>query len=363
MISEKRTPVVSLILIAANIGAAFALTLQPELVERFGFVPARPEVIAALTCLFLHANLMHLLGNMIFLAAAGPAAEAAVGPVRFFGSYLACGLLGVAAHWALAGNPEGPLIGASGAVAGCAALAAVRFYRVRVPLAPKLSVSVLAVVGLWIVLQGVGALVKIGDQAAGVSYWAHLGGAAAGLLLALAFRTQKAADLEISRSVVGELSGRSPAAHLAATEQHLKEHPEDLAARLDRADTLAALGEVANARKAFQEAFGGATDAQQVGIAARAARANCCEAIPLARRTLLAERLRSQDENACAGKLLESVVMDAASSDQRPEAMLALAELRRAEDPQSAQQLIDELFRSYPLHPAADIARARGLAR
>lgn len=363
MISQKRTPVVSLILIAANIGAAFVLTLQPELVQRFGFVPAQPDVLAALTCLFLHANLVHLLGNMIFLAAAGPAAEAAVGPVRFFGSYLACGLLGVAAHWALSANPGEPLIGASGAVAGCAALAAVRFYRVRVPLAPKVSVSVLAVVGLWIVLQGVGALVKIGDQAAGVSYWAHLGGAAAGLLLALAFRTQKAADFELSKSAVGELSGRSPAAHLAATEQHLKDHPDDLTAKLDRADALVALGEMANARKAFHEAFEAATDSQQVAVTARAVKANCCEAIPVARRTLLAERLRFQEDQVCAGKLLESVVMDASSNDQRPEAILALAELRRDEDPQSAQQLIDELFRSYPLHPAADVARARGLAR
>jgi membrane associated rhomboid family serine protease len=52
-----------------------------------------------------------------------------------------------------------------------------------------IPVPALLLVGLWFVLQLFSGLASLGAaEAAGVAYWAHIGGFAAGLVLALPFR-------------------------------------------------------------------------------------------------------------------------------------------------------------------------------
>lgn len=82
MTARARIPVVTLLLIALQMGAAFAVFLRPELVENLGFRPAEPWGLPLLASILLHANLFHLLGNMLFLAAVGPPLEFAIGPLR-----------------------------------------------------------------------------------------------------------------------------------------------------------------------------------------------------------------------------------------------------------------------------------------
>ncbi|MFQ3668682.1 MAG: hypothetical protein SNJ61_07325, partial [Fimbriimonadaceae bacterium] len=60
-----------------------------------------------------------------------------------------------------------------------------------------------------------------------------------------------------------------------------------------------------------------------------------------------------------ARALLQSVIRHA-DDPQRPEALLALADLMRESDPEPATAMVQELFEKYPLHPAAEIARRRG---
>ena len=71
----RRVPVLTLLLIAANMVAAFALFVYPDFAVELGFRPNHPSLVGAITGLFLHANLFHLLGNMVFLAAVGAAVE------------------------------------------------------------------------------------------------------------------------------------------------------------------------------------------------------------------------------------------------------------------------------------------------
>ena len=73
---------VTLILIVANLLAAFAVLGIPDLITKLGFHSDAPAVRSALTSLFIHANVVHLLGNMVFLAAVGAAVEMASGSVR-----------------------------------------------------------------------------------------------------------------------------------------------------------------------------------------------------------------------------------------------------------------------------------------
>jgi membrane associated rhomboid family serine protease len=79
---RRSSPVVTLLLIAGNILAAFALLFNPELAFAFGFRPDHPSLAGAISCLFLHSNVVHLLGNMVFLAAVGVAVELAAGRIQ-----------------------------------------------------------------------------------------------------------------------------------------------------------------------------------------------------------------------------------------------------------------------------------------
>ena len=74
---------------------------------------------------------------------------------------------------------------------------------------------------------------------------------------------------------------------------------------------------------------------------------------------MLADRLKGSDPDT-ARLLLDSVVAGDADDPQRPDAMLALAALERAQQPQRAEALLCELGEAYPMHPAAELARSRG---
>jgi membrane associated rhomboid family serine protease len=68
------------------------------------------------TAMFLHANLLHILFNMLALWWFGSVVERALGPVRYVLVYVACGLAGSAG--ALIASPNAVTVGASGAIFG-----------------------------------------------------------------------------------------------------------------------------------------------------------------------------------------------------------------------------------------------------
>ncbi|HWA84363.1 MAG TPA: rhomboid family intramembrane serine protease, partial [Fimbriimonadaceae bacterium] len=132
MSERGRLPIATLILIVANIVAAFAMVWQPDLIYDFGFNPVRPTFESVFASMFVHANLFHLFANMLFLAAVGATVELATGTLRFVAVYLVSGLAGVGLHFLLAvrniSEPH-PLVGASGCIAGCAAYYGIRYLR------------------------------------------------------------------------------------------------------------------------------------------------------------------------------------------------------------------------------------------
>ena len=83
-----------------------------------GIAGALPAPLTLITSMFLHANFMHVFGNMIFLFVFGDDIEEVLGHWRFLGFYFACGI-GAGLAFVLS-NPSSTteLIGASGAVAG-----------------------------------------------------------------------------------------------------------------------------------------------------------------------------------------------------------------------------------------------------
>lgn len=356
-----RIPIVTLILIVANLVAAFALVWNPNVLTKFGFDPLYPSFQTALTSLFLHANTMHLLGNMVFLAAVGPAVESALNSWKFALVYFLGGLAGVAVHWTLVGRAltETPLVGASGAIAACVGLFSVRFFRVRVPVAPGISMPVVAVTGIWLGLQVLGAFIKIGATEGGMAYWAHIGGFVGGLLLGVVFRSTREANQEHMKKTIDEMGDRSPAAVVAVADSHLKDNPRDPVALEERAEALHLLGDHEKEAETWIALLEIQGTGDQAATIQRLAACGGLEDLPVLRRLRLADELRSGDPEVSA-QLLESVVSNAEESPELPDAMLSLAEIQRESAPERAQELINEIFDRFPLHPAADLARAKG---
>lgn len=357
----RGTPILTLLLIGANFAAAFAVVAAPGLVSEFGFRADRPSFLGAFAGPFLHANLFHLLGNLVFLAAVGAAVELATGGLRFGLVYFASMLAGVGLHWLMMRGALGgaPLIGASGAVAGCAAYYGVRYRALRVAVAPNRSVSVLAIVGFWTATQLVGVVVRIGDANAGTAYWAHLGGAAMGALLAFAFRAPDLGQTRIGHEVLDRMNARGPAAAEAAARAHLKRHPDDPRALRDLAAACHDLGEVPGEADAILALLRVEPETEKPALLARLTEIGMAARLPAARRVALAERLKD-GHPAVARALLVSVADAGADDASRPEALLALAGLERHRQPERAAVLLRELTKRYPLHPCCDLARQRG---
>src|ERR1700694_4451945 len=52
-----------------------------------------PELLTLITSMFVHADWLHVLGNMLYLFIFGPSIEYLTGSLRFLLFYLACGLM------------------------------------------------------------------------------------------------------------------------------------------------------------------------------------------------------------------------------------------------------------------------------
>jgi membrane associated rhomboid family serine protease len=142
------------------------------------------EEATLLTYMFFHADVFHLVGNMLFLWVFGDNVEDAMGHLRFLVFYLACGVFAALFHAWMLPDSDLPLIGASGAVAGVIAAYLMLHPRVGVwVLAFKvipLRITAGLALGVWIALQVV--MVAMPDMGP-VAWWAHIGGLIAGAVL------------------------------------------------------------------------------------------------------------------------------------------------------------------------------------
>ena len=203
-----RLQYVTIGLIAANVIVYLMTALGTEqftnaTVWGLGYIPSTiydiaerpPEMVLVpdnatfITYAFLHGDLWHLGGNMLFLWVFGDNVEDALGHFRFLLFYLACAAAGAFLHGAVAPESQAPLIGASGAVAGIVAAYLILHPRVkiwvlalgRIPL--RLPAWVL--LALWILFQF--AMIAL-DGEGQVSWAAHVGGFVAGAVLVLLLR-------------------------------------------------------------------------------------------------------------------------------------------------------------------------------
>lgn len=143
-----------------------------------------PERLTLLFYMFLHGDVFHLAGNMLFLWVFGDNVEDAMGHLKFLVFYIACGVAAGLLHSLMMPMSQEALIGASGAVSGVIAAYLMLHPRVRVwVLALKfipLRITAAWALGLWIAFQ---IAMLFLPQAGITAWWAHLGGLLAGALL------------------------------------------------------------------------------------------------------------------------------------------------------------------------------------
>src|SRR5438105_8509376 len=96
--------------------AVLGLTSAQGGMDRYALDAEGFRVHQLVTYAFLHAGVLHLLGNMLFLWIFGRYVEDRLGARRFALLYFACAIAGGLAHLAFGGAR--PAVGASEAVAG-----------------------------------------------------------------------------------------------------------------------------------------------------------------------------------------------------------------------------------------------------
>jgi membrane associated rhomboid family serine protease len=205
----RHFPIVTATLIAANVlfyvlyqhgglqstvAAVNELAFHPCEVNDSCPVVGEDWQLTAFTAMFMHADLMHLGGNMLFLWIFGNNVEDALGPARYLLFYLAAGLAATAVQTVVTlqtgsdAAAQIPNLGASGAVSGvlgayflilphARVLTLIFFFLLR-------ELPAWIFLGIYFAFQAWQANFQLQQppEEGGVAVFAHIGGIAFGLL-------------------------------------------------------------------------------------------------------------------------------------------------------------------------------------
>ena len=166
--------------------AIYSYGMIPAVLLGSAELPARLQIIPSwltlITCQFLHAGLLHLLGNMLYLWVFGRGVESALGFGRYFALYLASGVVAALTQAFVNPTADVPMIGASGAIAGVLGAYLILKPRGNVVVlvwififVRLVSLPAVFLLGLWFLLQLASGLSTTPGEP-GVAFWAHAAG-------------------------------------------------------------------------------------------------------------------------------------------------------------------------------------------
>jgi rhomboid family protein len=163
-----------------------------------GGLPTWETVFSAM---FMHASILHIGGNMLFLWIFGNNVEDAMGPVKYLAFYILGGLAALALQVAVGPNSTAPTLGASGAIAAVLGGYIVLYPRARVLtvvfiilLFTVIELPAIVMLGIWFAEQAVFGAANLTNPTGGgggVAYFAHVGGFAFGLLTVRLLATKR----------------------------------------------------------------------------------------------------------------------------------------------------------------------------
>lgn len=209
-------PYVTYALIAVNVLVFFweiAVTHQfyeftnssaEEMLLNYGTVPAvisnglaehQYGVIATIfTSMFLHAGIIHIGGNMLFLYIFGDNIEYKFGRAKYLALYLFWGLVAGFTHILSDPSSQLPAIGASGAISGVLGAYLILFPNIKVVtllfmgfFTRFIRISAKWYLPFWFLFQNV-LPALVGSTGSGVAFFAHIGGFLIGLFCGFLYK-------------------------------------------------------------------------------------------------------------------------------------------------------------------------------
>ncbi|PVX26801.1 MAG: hypothetical protein CW691_00365 [Candidatus Bathyarchaeum sp.] len=197
----SKIAVFSYLIIVVNILVFIKSLIDPEfyslIVTTYGLVPAQimngENLLSLVTSMFIHADILHIGMNMIFLLLSGDVVEREIGNFRFLGLYLACGIIAGLFHSYINSASSITTIGASGAIFGILVTFAILFpFRWRLTLFGFIPIPLPAILFVFVTMITETAYVSSGIVE-NVAHTAHVGGFLAGVFLTLLFIPRKQA--------------------------------------------------------------------------------------------------------------------------------------------------------------------------
>lgn len=158
----------------------------------------RQRLYTLFTSMFMHADWLHLLGNMLFLFIFGDNVEDVFGHFGYLIFYFICGVAAAFAHiisilylplfiGGVGADLATGVVGASGAISGVLGAYFVLYPKSRILTLVSyfiLPIPAFIFLGYWFLMQWAFGIFDIGGN---IAYWAHIGGFVVGMVLALAF--------------------------------------------------------------------------------------------------------------------------------------------------------------------------------
>ncbi len=185
----RSTPWMNWLLIVLN-GIVFLFQSRyPQIGSRFDLNPHDPHLLNYLTYAFLHANVGHILSNMLFLYIFGNNVNDRLGHAGYAAFYLAGGVIAGVTH--VLGETS-PVLGASGAVFAVTGAFLILFPRAHITVLYFFGlIGLLEIPSLWFILAYL--LINVLSQFTAllgppgqVAHLAHLGGAFFGIVVCTA---------------------------------------------------------------------------------------------------------------------------------------------------------------------------------
>jgi membrane associated rhomboid family serine protease len=202
VVAYLRKITITYAIIIANL-FVFLITLffENEIIGDLGFRPAFlslelfPNIYTLFTSMFVHSGFLHILGNMFVFFFMGIAFEQRIGRKKFLAIYLITGVCGALTHSLLNVGSFVPLVGASGAIFGILGAFAYAYPRDEVVMPVPIGImfimriKVIYATILFAILETVIVMFSVQDSTA---HFAHLGGLASGVILAVVLIGKKA---------------------------------------------------------------------------------------------------------------------------------------------------------------------------
>jgi len=227
--APHKRPIVTYLLILVNFTVFIMIVVAPDIIvpgaistadaqRELAMIPieiVRGERLwTVFTAMFVHADLGHILGNMLFLFLFGRSVESAMGRTRFLEFYFLSGVFATIFHIISISfippeylvstsqfilNPwVTPTLGASGAISGVLAAYLIFYPESRItsiiPIGFIPLILVLpawAFIFIWFIYQLIMGILSLLGTFSSVAFWAHIGGFVAGMATAPLFMDPK----------------------------------------------------------------------------------------------------------------------------------------------------------------------------